>query len=423
MKNWTPITDERGIAFPMAMIVLLILTALMAAFALLATSEPQIAANHRASAQARSLAESGLERALWALTQGEASPAPSGALVNSGPPKYTIAVVPPYDGSTFVAVSSIGGFKVTIANGAQINEKIVTAVGYVPNDINPVAVKKITAVATRVKWIDPYCGLCAGAETPPGATTTVKVGGSAKVNATTFEQGSGGQYAAAGSYCSGVTPVAAVATATGGTIAVNGTPDLYVLDEGGSTLYGQAATETNAIFPDTMTLTDTDMAALKALAKANGTYYKPSSPGGTVTWTSPPPNGIVYVDTYSGNPFTNSSPSSDLITVDIHGNWSSGWNGWLIVAGTIKISGNATMNGLIYAQNDVSLKGTGSGAINGAVISTNRKETLSSKLADDTEEVGNAPLAYDCPAVRSGGGYVSQNWFVRPGSYQEVSGR
>ena len=125
------------------------------------------------------------------------------------------------------------------------------------------------------------------------------------------------------------------------------------------------------------------MAALKALAKAKGTYYKPSSPGGTITWTSPPPDGIIYVDTYSGNPLTSSSPSSDLITVDIHGNWgSAGWSGWLVVAGSISISGHVTMNGLIYAQNDVSLNGTGGGGITGAVISTNRKDSTASTIAD-----------------------------------------
>ena len=133
MKTRIPITDERGIAFPMAMIVLTVLMALMAAFAFLATSEPQIAANHMASVQARSLAESGLERALWALTQGEASPAPAGTLVNSGPPNYTIAIVSPYDGSTFVSMSSAGGFKVTVSELTPpvINQKVVTAVGFV----------------------------------------------------------------------------------------------------------------------------------------------------------------------------------------------------------------------------------------------------------------------------------------------------
>ena len=47
------IKNEQGIAFPMAMIVMAILSALMAAFAVLATSEPQIAANHMGSTQAR----------------------------------------------------------------------------------------------------------------------------------------------------------------------------------------------------------------------------------------------------------------------------------------------------------------------------------------------------------------------------------
>ena len=67
------ITNERGIAMPMALMVMVILTALMAAFAVLATSEPQIASNQVASAQARAVAESAVGRVLWALTQGEAS--------------------------------------------------------------------------------------------------------------------------------------------------------------------------------------------------------------------------------------------------------------------------------------------------------------------------------------------------------------
>ncbi|PYM44883.1 MAG: hypothetical protein DME14_21530, partial [Candidatus Rokuibacteriota bacterium] len=203
MKTRIPITDERGIAFPMAMIVLTVLMALMAAFAFLATSEPQIAANHMASVQARSLAESGLERALWALTQGEASPAPAGTLVNSGPPNYTLAIAPPYDGSTFVSVSSAGGFKVTVSELTPpvINQKVVTAVGFVPNDTNPVAVKKITAKVTRIKWIDPYCGLCAGAETPPGGATEIDVGGNATVNGSGSSHNVGGRTVAGGRYC------------------------------------------------------------------------------------------------------------------------------------------------------------------------------------------------------------------------------
>src|SRR5437870_1575384 len=111
------IKNEQGIAFPMAMIVMAILSALMAAFAVLATSEPQIAANHMGGTQARALAESGLERALWALTAGENPTPPGGALVSSGPPNYTIAMVAPYDGSQEVSVGA-GTFKVNVADVA-----------------------------------------------------------------------------------------------------------------------------------------------------------------------------------------------------------------------------------------------------------------------------------------------------------------
>src|SRR3989441_9557299 len=119
MKSPGPIQDERGIALPMAMIVMAILTSLMIAFAVLVTSELQIAGNQMASAQARALAESGLERALWALTTGESSPATGGVLFldpSYNPPPSS--VWPLYDGSRVIAGnepvlgSPVGGFKI-----------------------------------------------------------------------------------------------------------------------------------------------------------------------------------------------------------------------------------------------------------------------------------------------------------------------
>ena len=41
----------------------------------------------------------------------------------------------------------------------------------------------------------------------------------------------------------------------------------------------------------------------------------------------------------------------------------------------------------------------------------------------DSVDAGNAPIIYNCPATRTGGGQVSQNWFIMPGTYQEISGR
>ena len=439
MKTPKPIQDERGIALPMAMIVMAILTSLMIAFAVLATSESQSASSQMASAQARALAESGVERALWAMTTGESNPGASGVLVLDAIYSLPSPVPSPYDGSIFVAVndpvlgSPIGGFKVTVANGSVINEKVVTAIGYVPDATNPIATKKITAVVTRLKWIDPVCGLCAGGENPPGTTTNVQINGNATVNASTSVQGT----APAGEYCTGshpVTPIAAVAST--GSIRANGSTDLipppgYVPSPD---QYGTPpapcpdGANCGVSLPSTMILTDSDMATLKALAKASGPghYFNNGDQNWSSPCQSPPcspgqlPNGLIFVDTPSGNPLTNSSPDSDKIQVHISGNWDSTWSGWLIVAGSVRTDGKIRMSGLIYAQNDVVLHGTGNGAIQGAVVSTNRVDSVSTTV--DVEDIGNAPISYNCDMVRSGNGNLSQNWFVKPGSYREISG-
>ena len=74
----------------------------------------------------------------------------------------------------------------------------------------------------------------------------------------------------------------------------------------------------------------------------------------------------------------------------------------------------------IRDRNDVTLHGNGNGNVTGAVVSTNRIDTQSTNI--DTDDTGNAPVTYNCPAVQSGGGAVPINWFVKPGSFREVAG-
>ncbi|HXU90420.1 MAG TPA: pilus assembly PilX N-terminal domain-containing protein [Methylomirabilota bacterium] len=386
---------ERGMALPMTMIVLTLISTLTLAFMALAASEPIIASNHMASAQARAMAESGVERALWALSMGTTSPSTTGAVSDPLPSP----VPAPYNGSQYVSVSANGGFVVTIANGAAANERLITAVGYVPNNVNPVAIKKIQLTATRMKWLDPPCAICAGGEAPTGMSTEIQIGGAATVRASTA---SGAQY------CAGVMPTAA--TMSQGSINTNGSPNLTAPPGGVTQLANQPASAFSSFI-----FSDADMAMLKEMAKATGTYLQ-----GSQTFTSPPPNGLIFIDTPSGNPFTASSPSSDIIMVDVHGNWSQSWSGWLVVAGSVYISGNVTMNGLIYAQNDVTMDGTGTGGVTGAVISTNRLDTNSTNV--DAQSIGNAPTTYNCQKVRDGGGTISQRWFSKPGTFREVAG-
>jgi hypothetical protein len=388
--------NDKGIALPVAMLMMAVLVALVVSFLVLASSEPLIAHNQMAGAQARALAEAGVERALWALTKGDTDATFAGALASAN----TNPSPAPYNGATFVQVSNLGQSSVTVADGAGANEKLVTAVGWVPSNANPVAVKKIRVRAIRIKRIDPPCAICAGGESPPGSSAEIRVGGSATVNAS---PGTGA------TFCAGVTPTSAIMAQ--GDVTLNGSPNVTA-PPGGTTTAPNTSASTFAPF----LLTDSDMAYLKTLAKDNGTYYQ-----GNTTFSSPPKDGIVFIDTPSGNPLTNTSPSSDLITLDIHGTWSTGFKGWIIVAGSASIQGSISITGLVYAQNDVSLNGTGAGAIRGAVISTNRRDTSSTNI--DSTDVGQAPLTYDCEAIRTGGGSIPQGWTMQPGTFVEQQGR
>jgi hypothetical protein len=395
--------NERGIALPMSLAIMAILSSLMLALAALSVSEPAIASNHTMSLRARSFAESGVERAVWAVNNatglGWSDPLPA-------------RLPAPYDGTQFVTVETVGGqaqggFMVTVTpDPADANLVHITSVGYVPNAAAPRAIKKIQVDAMRVKFSGnggtPPCALCLGGESPPGQQSSLQIGGSATVNASSK---SGSPRA---SYCSGQTPTSAILST--GTVVTSGNPKITG-PPGGAAIGQNAASSVFTPF----TLTDAEMQVLKARAKAQGTYYQ-----GSQTWTSPPPNGIVFVDTPSGQPFTASSPSSDRLTVNIRGTWTRAWSGWLIVAGTLDIQGGMTLTGLLYAQNDVAYNGTSTGRISGAIIAQNRLDALSSQV--DSDGQGNGRITYNCPSIRNGGGAVGTSWFSKPGTYMEVTG-
>jgi hypothetical protein len=392
------IGNERGMALPMTMIVLTIITTLAMAFLALAATEPMIANNHMLSAQARAMAESGIERGLWALSNGTIPD------LNAN----ETTTVAPYNGG-YVSMGANGGFTVTVMReaGAPVNERTIIATGFIPSNVNPTSQKVIRVKATRFKKLDPPCAICAGGEQPGGAVTDIRIGGSAHVRAS----------ADSGANFCGDAPLPQAAAISQGTISTNGSPELAAPPGGEGMLQNAGSTLSGMIF------SDAEMNMLRDMAKATGTYLQGSTSYGGPTsfsFNSPPPNGIVFIDTPSGNPFNNNSPSSDIVNVDIHGNWSQGWSGWLIVAGSVQLSGNVSMTGLLYAQNDVVLHGAGGGGFTGAVVSTNRMDTTSSRVAD-VEDIGNAPITYDCPAVRDGGGTISQRWFTKPGTFREVS--
>src|SRR5262249_27982820 len=144
-------TDQRGVALPMALLTLAILSGLVLAFSTLSASEPTIASNQLMVAQARSLAEGGVELALWALM----NPADVKGIPVTGP------VPAPYDGSRPIAGSAggahVGSVRISVTSGpggcaagcAWAAERCIVATGWAPDEAarGPKAHQKIAVTA------------------------------------------------------------------------------------------------------------------------------------------------------------------------------------------------------------------------------------------------------------------------------------
>ena len=412
--------DQRGVALPMALMALVIMAALVVAFSVLSASEPTIANNQLRVTQARALAEAGVERAIWALIEGKNTP----GATNSITYPLTGAAAAPYNGGSLISVSTptgtaIGGFRVTVTQGgadcASANERCVVAVGWVPTDdgtdARTKAHQRITAVLMdlRINPLDMPCALCVRGD--------IQVGGSSTISARE-DTSCGNRY---GTWSTRVLDANGNVISPGDTTIASGAANIYGSD--GNNLANQttdmAVQQSQATF-DANAMTEAQLNALKALAKAKGTYYQ-----GAVTFNSsnPMPDGIIFVDTVSGNNITASTASSDFGSANIHGNAGTGPNnafrGWIIVNGGISISGNVQLSGMVYAVNDISYAGTGTGFISGQMISQNVRDTVATVV--DTNTIGNSSVTYNCSDSRTGGGVLSPNFMLRPGSYKEVA--
>jgi hypothetical protein len=377
-----PFRDTQGVALVTALIALMLLSSLLVAFAVLSTSEPTIASNQSRATQARTLAESGVEQAIWAL---------GSATVNTA--------AAPYDGSAFVALGSGGGFFLTVTNGAP-NEKIVDAVGWYPsysaaaNENN--SRRHVHATLTHVKWLNPPAALTVEGD--------VQTRGSAVTISAASDTSCGDKAGAM----------------TSGTITSTGSPTIV---GGGAAPATQQNVPTSTM--DQYMFTNSDLDMLKAIAKANGTYFQGAQ---TFNSSNPwPSSGIVFVDTVDGTNLTCTAPgpsqtctptASDMASVSISGaGGMPALSGWLIVNGSINWTGNATVNGMVYAVNDISMSGRPN--ISGALISKNLIDTSASSI--DSTFSGTPTIDYNCTNAKTGGGSIPTGWFVKQGSYREVS--
>lgn len=379
--------DERGAALPLATITLAVLATLLTSLATMSATEPIIASNQLLSAQAQALAEAGIERALWAVQRPDAS---------DGLPYPLPSTVPaPYDGSRLVALaingSSPGGFRLTVSPGAAPNEREVLSVGWAPTDdagdLRPKSQRRLTATLWRVRVpaeIAP-CALCALGDVALGDAVTVDARSDLRC---------GGKLGAWSSGAAGLAPGARILGPDG-----NDVPN-----EPGDYEQGQPGGTATA-----WSFGAADLLALKRLARARGTYYQ-----GAVVFDSanPAPDGLIFVDTPTGVAVTGTTPADQIARVELRG---GAFRGWLVVAGSLEVSGDARIRGMAYALDGFAYRGAAPGGIEGQVIAAG----IRGGGVSLSRTGGGSALTFDCAAARDGDGTVPAGWRVKAGSYRD----
>jgi hypothetical protein len=405
--------DQRGVALPMAMMVTVLLTTLMLAFVVLGESEPVVARNQLRATQARVQAEAGFERAVWALSQGVIAPGTSGTLASPLPSPTPS----PYNGSTFIANGRSGGYVVTVTSpspAARPNERQITSVGWTPTnsaaDQRTKSHRRIQATVERLPAFGPGtpCVLCARGDVALANTTLI--------DATTDTS------------CGNKKGVVAM-----GDVDINNNAKIRGADgnsttnqEGGD--YLEDVTDADVFAA--VTLNAQHLKLLRELARRNGTYFGPGYPKGTAaaspTWSgsitfnssNKVRNGIVFVDTKSGNDIPAAVADqvmSDFASVTINGSpFTSGtFAGWIVVNGSVSISGSMKMNGLLYVVNDLTYNASGSGEIQGMAVAQSIRDP-------EITVSGSSRIKFSCANLTAPSG-TPRGFALVPGTYRELS--
>src|SRR6266536_801192 len=239
---------------PLALIALALLSSLILGLSVMSATEPTIAANQLRTAQARALAEGGIEQALWAL----ANPDAPGGL----PDPLPTTVPAPYDGSRLISLAAggvtLGGFRIAVTAGAARNERDVLSVGWTPTDdsadARPKSHQRVAATLWRLRVPAEAapCALCVLGALDIADQATVDARGDRRCGAKS------------GAWSSRETTVASSAK-------IWGADGNDTANEAGDYAQAQPADEALAwIF------TDADLLAIKRLARARGSYYRGS---------------------------------------------------------------------------------------------------------------------------------------------------
>lgn len=319
--------------------------------------------------------------------------------------------------------NAFGGFLVRVAQTDPDPHQVsVQSWGWFPNNADATkAHQRITATLMDFPALTSMpCAVCVRGDIQVGGTSTID---------SRNDTSCGKRY---GTWSTTVKDQNGTTISPGNTTLGSGAPKVYGAMDSNNTpnqATDMAVRQNQADF-DKNALTGSSLDLLKAYAKSHGTYYQSTAAAPNVIFgvtnllpSCPAPGCIVFVDTVSGNnidPVT--TPTSDYASVYISGAATSnpsGYKGWIVVNGSLSISGSFVMQGLIYAVNDISYVGTG-GSITGQMISANIKDTIATVI--DTSLSGVASVQYNCKATTDPiAPVVPAGFVVKSGSYKEVS--
>ena len=394
----TKLLDARGVALPMALMSLALLTPLMLAFASLSVTEPIIAGNHLRASQARALADSGLEYALWALS----TPPGLGGLPSPLPATPAAA---PFDGRTLVQLGVTGGFTVQVANHAAGDPQVrtITSVGWADGGR---AHRQVVAEAVAIPrpGVRASCALCVR-----GALT---VSGNVAIDGANRDPACGAD-AKYGTFTRDATTVSGAAAIVGGAggVAQHQPPEAF----------------------DAVTLSPAALDALRALALRAGTYYGPGFPNGGLvsdggtSWpgravfgaSNPLPDGVVFIDATDGRTVGPGGVTTTLARAQLEaGAFASPdgiFRGWIVVNGALEIVAGLRIRGLVYAVDSLTYRAAGPGAIEGLAVALNARDAAARV---ETTAGGGMSITFDC-GYASGAGRVPSGFALIPGTYRE----
>jgi hypothetical protein len=394
----SPLLEQRGVALPLALVGLALLAPLMLAFAALCVSEPIIAGNQVRTSQARTLAESGLEYALWALS----NPTEPGGLSPAAAPAPA-----PFDGRTNVRPGATGGFTVSVAShaGGDPQVRTITAVGRVPGPGGE-AHRRVVADVVRVPPLGARarCALC--------VRGSLHVAGDVAIDGTNRDPACGGDDK--------------FGTLTGGTTTLGGAATV----RGGA---GATAPPAPAAELDALTLSPAALDTLRAIALRRGTYYGPGfARGGLVSdggasWDGrivfdaahPLPDGVVFIDTTDGRALEPGTTPGTLATARLDAGATASpdgrFTGWIVVNGSLEIAGGLGIRGLVYAAATLTYRGPGAGTLEGLAIAQGAHPASAHV---EPAPGGRLGITFDCGHA-SGRGLVPRGFVVVPGTYRE----